>query len=115
MSEEEKQSPQEPVVYASPMKRLWAWVGVVYMVILVLLMTYMFANGAYLHGIAPLMVIPAVAGLAASAVCVWVTGGKENHTAGRLALMVLFVLVCAAVCVYNLIVGVPALMANFGG
>lgn len=117
MSEEEKQPqvPPEPVVYASPLKRLWAWVGVVYMVIIVLLMTYMFANGAYLHGIAPLMVIPAIGGLAASAVCLWVTGGKQNRSGPRFALLLLIVALCAAICIYNLSVGIPALKANFGG
>ena len=116
MAEEEKKTSGEPVVYASPLKRVWAWVGVAYMVIVVLLMTYMFANGAYLNGIAPLMFIPAVAGLAASAICVWVTGKRqENRSGARFALLVLLVLACAAVIVYSLMVGIPALLANFGG
>ena len=41
----ENETPKEEIVYASPMKRVWAWVGVVYMVILVLLMTYGLASG----------------------------------------------------------------------
>lgn len=119
MAEEEKklpEEPKEPVVYASPLKRVWAWVGVAYMLIVVCLITYMFANGAYLHGIAPLMVIPAIGGLAASAVCLWVTGARqENRSSTRLALLALLVLLCAAVIVLNLFAGIPALLANFGG
>ena len=45
-----------------PMKRIWAWVGVAYMVIIVFLMTYMYAKGVYLNNIASLMVIPALGG-----------------------------------------------------
>ena len=41
----ENETPKEEIVYATPMKRVWAWVGVVYMVILVLLMTYGLASG----------------------------------------------------------------------
>ena len=49
------EEPREPYVPASPLKRIWAWVGVVYMVIIVLLMTYMYGTGTYLHGIASLI------------------------------------------------------------
>lgn len=65
----EQQTQQaEPVKYASPMQRLWAWVGVVYMVILVLLSTYALSHGAYLRGIGGLMLSPALCGLGASAI-----------------------------------------------
>lgn len=71
MSMEEKdleQQEKEPVQYATPMQRLWAWVGVVYMVLLVLLSTYGLAHGSFLRGIGGLMVAPALCGLGASAV-----------------------------------------------
>ena len=51
---------KEPVKYATPMQRLWAWVGVVYMVALVLLTTYALSHGRYLQGIGSLMVSPAL-------------------------------------------------------
>ena len=54
----ENETPKEEIVYATPMKRVWAWVGVVYMVLLVLLMTYGLASGGYLNGIGPLMLSP---------------------------------------------------------
>ncbi len=69
MDEKDQLEPQkEPVTYASPVKRLWAWVGVVYMVILVLLSTYALSHGAYLRGIGGMMLSPALCGLGASAI-----------------------------------------------
>lgn len=62
------EKPTGPVKYASPMQRLWAWVGVVYMVILVLLSTYGLAHGSFLQGIGGLMLAPALCGLGASAI-----------------------------------------------
>ena len=70
--DEEKQTPQEPqkepVKYATPMQRLWAWVGVVYMVILTLLTTYALSHGNYLRGIGPMMLSPALCGLGGAAI-----------------------------------------------
>lgn len=105
--------PKEPISYASPMKRIWAWVGVAYMVIIVFLMTYMYAKGVYLNNIASLMVIPALGGVAASSVCVWRTGGRHDaaHAAGLAAIL----LACAALIILGLVNGIPALMSNFGG
>ena len=49
---------------ASPVKRIIAWVGVTYMLIFVLLNLYpFFHGGAYLQGLAPLLVCPGAAGL----------------------------------------------------
>ena len=64
MDEKEQKTPQgqpkEEIKYATPMQRLWAWVGVVYMVILTLLTTYALSHGDYLRGIGPLMLSPAL-------------------------------------------------------
>jgi len=68
LNEQENQGQTEPVKYATPMQRLWAWVGVVYMVILVLLSTYALSHGAYLRGIGGLMVAPALCGLGCSTI-----------------------------------------------
>ncbi len=65
---DQQESRTEPVKYATPMQRLWAWVGVVYMVILVLLSTYGLAHGSFLQGIGALMLAPALCGLGASAI-----------------------------------------------
>ena len=59
---------KEPSSYtpASPVKRIIAWVGVAYMLIFVALNLYpFFHGGTYLRGLAPLLVCPGAAGLAA--------------------------------------------------
>ena len=46
--DESQRPPEEPT---SPIKRILAWVGVVYMVLLVLLNFYALSQGTYLRGI----------------------------------------------------------------
>ena len=85
---------------ASPVKRALAWIGIVYMVILVFLTTYMyFSGGVALTGIAPLLAIPALIGLGI------VAPGKG--AAWGLAVA------CWLVAVWFLIPGIAGLMANF--
>ena len=111
----QEEQPGEPYTPASTLKRIWAWVGVVYMVIIVFLMTYMYGTGTYLQGIAALMLVPALGGGAASAVCLWLTAPQEGRTPVRRAMMILITALCLALIVVNLINGIPALLANFGG
>lgn len=57
----DRREEQEPFVPASPVKRIMAWVGIVYMVGLVILNIYPFFNqGNYLTGIAPSLPAPAL-------------------------------------------------------
>lgn len=87
------------------MKRLWAWVGVVYMIILVLLTTAAMARGDYLRGIASLMVIPALCGLGGSAILRW----REGKGRGGLPACILVAGGCFLVALLNLIRGLPIL------
>lgn len=58
-----KPGTEEPsYVPASIYKRVWAWVGIVYMVIIVLLITYFMATWTFLTGIAGIMLFPALGG-----------------------------------------------------
>ena len=92
---------------ASPVKRALAWMGVVYMVILVLLTTYNMATGEPLHGIPGILLFPACGGLAA--VCF--LRGREIK---KLPLLILGVLAAVA-CAFNLVTGVLSLVAALGG
>jgi len=103
-----------PAEYASPLKRIWAWVGVVYMAVITLLVTYGMANGRYLTGIGGLMVLPALGGLAASALWLW-RGQPQRRTPVRGALLALVLLLCAALAVLGTADGMAGLLANFGG
>lgn len=116
MSEENKlpeEEKKEPIVYASPMKRVWAWVGVGYMVILTFLLTYFFAFGTFLKGIGALMVCPALAGVAITVFLLWRQGKGEKTFANRLVLAVIVAL-CGGLVVVNLWNGIPSLITNFG-
>ena len=62
-----EQEPRPPVVYATPVKRAWAWVGIAYMVIFTLTFTYYLATARILNGIGPVLLVPALLGLAATA------------------------------------------------
>lgn len=118
MSDENKtpdspqEPPKEPIVYAGPMKRIWAWVGVAYMVIVVFLITYLFAFGTLLGGIGGIMICPALCGGIASLIYMWRSG--DTRSVGRRVLLCLLVGVCAALVVLGLYTGIPALIANFG-
>ena len=114
-SGEAPEEPRDSITYASPMKRIWAWVGVVYMLIITLLVTYLLATGEALSGIPGLMLVPALGGIAASTVYLWLAARKERRTPGRQALMLLIAAACVALIALNLIDGIPVLLAKLGG
>ncbi len=105
---DEREEQKEPVKYATPIQRLWAWVGVVYMVILVLLTTYALAHAAYLRGIAPLMMVPALAGVGGSAIVRY----RQGQGRGGLPACILLSGACGLLVVFNLIRGMPVLLAQ---
>ena len=92
---------------ASPVKRALAWMGIVYMVILVLLTTYNMATGEPIHNIPGILLFPACGGLAAVCLLRW----REVRKAPLLILGVL----AAAACAVNLVTGVLSLAAALGG
>lgn len=92
---------------ASPVKRALAWMGIVYMVILVLLTTYNMATGEPIRNIPGILLFPACGGLAAVCFLRW----KETR---KVPLLVLGV-VAAVACAVNLVTGVLSLVAALGG
>ena len=94
---------------ASPVKRAMAWVGIVYMVILVALTTYMyFSGGVAMTGIAPLLAVPGLIGLGiVSLISHRTTGSPAKGTAWMLAVL------CWLVAIWFLIPGIAGLMSNF--
>ena len=110
--DEEKQTPQEPqkepVKYATPMQRLWAWVGVVYMVILTLLTTYALSHGNYLRGIGPLMLSPALCGVGCSAILRY----RQGMGRGGLLACLLVAGGCFVLAALGLVRGIPAILGQ---
>ena len=109
MDQEEHKEQQQPIKYATPMMRIWAWVGVVYMVILVLLNTYALAHGSFLRGIGGLMLSPGLCGLGASAILRY----RQGQGRGGLPACVAVAGASFAMVVWNLIRGVPVLLSQF--
>jgi len=107
---QENKPPENPVPYATPAKRILAWVGVVYMVLFVLLNLYpFFHGGAYLRGIGPLLVCPGVLGMAA--LCLCQLRDPASPFWKRIILAVIIAL-CAIVFLLGLMDGIPALLAG---
>jgi hypothetical protein len=112
MSEKETKQAEQPESYtpASPVKRAMAWIGVVYMVIIVALTTYIYATGTPLTNLAPLLAIPALVGLGIVALISHRTTGKP----GKLP-AILLALLCWVAAAYSLPIGLYGLLSNFGG
>ena len=95
---------------ASPVKRAMAWIGIVYMVIIVALTTYIYAMGKPLGNLAPLLAVPALVGLGIVSLLSWRTTGKPGKIPA-----ILLALLCWAGAAYSLPLGILGLMSNFGG
>lgn len=96
------------IQYATPMKRLWAWVGVVYAVGCTLLVTFALFHGDFPQAIGPLFLVPALAGLGGSVILRF----REGKGRGGLAVCILLAGVSFALALWNLILGLPVLLGQ---
>ena len=102
------QDQQEPYVPASPVKRTMAWIGIVYMVILLCLTTFYFYTGSMLRNLAPLLTVPGLIGLGALILVSWhSTGHPRRGLAFGLSLL------CFCLAAFTLPIGLLGLMSNF--
>ena len=108
------QTPErESYTPASPVKRILAWTGVVYMVGFVVLNLYpFFHQGSYLYGIAPLFACPGIGGM--FAISLYLARHPDSPPSRKVSMGVLAA-VCVAGFIISLYLGIPALLANFGG
>ena len=93
---------------ASPVKRALAWIGVVYMVILVALTTYFYFTATMLGGLGPLLTVPGLVGLGIVSIISFRTTGRPAK-GPAIALAVL----CWVLAVLTLPIGIAGLMSNF--
>jgi len=93
---------------ASPVKRALAWIGVVYMVILVTLTTYFYFTATMLGGLGPLLTVPGLVGLGIVSMISFRTTGRPAK-GPAIALAVL----CWVLAVLTLPIGIAGLMSNF--
>lgn len=96
----------EPIQYATPVQRTWAWVGVVYMVILILLTTYALAHGDYLRGIGGIMVSPALCGLGATVILRY----RQGQGRGGILPCILISGASFLLSLWNVIRGIPIIL-----
>jgi len=94
---------------ASPVKRTLAWIALVYVLISVALTTFYFYNGYMLGNLVPLLTVPGLIGLGVLAIVGWRSTGKP----GKWAAIALAV-VCWALALATLPIGIAGLMSNFG-
>ena len=105
--EEEKDSGFTP---ASPVKRTLAWIGVVYMVIILALTTYIYFTGTGLGNLGPLLTVPGLIGLGVIALVSWRTTGRPGKwPAIGLALL------CWLLALATLPIGITGFLLNFRG
>ena len=102
------QDQQEPYVPASPVKRTMAWIGIVYMVILLCLTTFYFYTGRMLGNLAPLLTVPGLIGLGALILVSWHSTGHP-----RRGLTFGLSLLCFCLAAFTLPIGLLGLMSNF--
>lgn len=111
---EDRHSPEEKeesgFTPSSPVKRTLAWIGVVYMLILLALTTYAYFTGTGLGNLGPLLTVPGLIGLGAVALVSWKTTGKPGKwPAAAIAAL------CWLLAIATLPIGIAGLMSNFGG
>ena len=104
---QEEQPSYQP---ASFQRRVIAWVGVAYMVILVLATTYMMATAQYLSGTAGLLVCPAAVGVAVIAIHRYRKGEMKVDNARNFTIALVFL--CFVAFVMGLVCGGPNLLAH---
>lgn len=99
---------QPEYIPASPVKRTMAWIGIVYMVILLCLTTFYFYTGRMLGNLAPLLTVPGLVGLGALILVSWrFTGHPRRGLAFGLSLL------CFCLAAFTLPIGLLGLMSNF--
>ena len=104
----EQQPEEQGYTPASPVKRALAWIGVVYMIILVALMTYFYFTASMLAGLGPLLTVPGLVGLGIVSILSWRTTGRPQKTPA-----IVLAVLCWLLAVLTLPVGIAGLMTNF--
>ena len=103
-----KEKEQSPTKWATPVQRTWAWVGVAYMVILILLSTFALAHGDYLRGIGGIMVSPALCGLGTTVILRY----KQGTGRGGLSVCILLSGASFVLAAWNVIRGIPVILGQ---
>ena len=110
MSDEKHPEQDTSYTPASPVKRTLAWIGLAYMVIVVALTTYYYFTGTMLGNLGPLLTVPGMVGLGALSL----VSHRSTGRPGKVPAILLAVL-CWALALATLPLGIVGLLSNFGG
>ena len=112
---EQNQTPgeeqKEPYIPSPVSRRIWAWMGVAYMVILMVLITYWIATSSFITGITGIMLFPLLGALSAQGfnnarLC------KQGERGGNPKLLTVTAAIMAVVAVVTLALGVVQLIGG---
>jgi len=95
---------------ASPVKRTLAWIALAYVLIFLALTTYFYYTGRMLGNLAPLLTVPGLTGLGILSLVSWKSTGRPKKIPA-----VLLALLCFALALFTLPLGITGLLSNFGG
>ncbi len=93
----------------SPMKRTLAWIALVYVLIFLALTTCFYFTGRMLGNLAPLLTVPGLIGLGILSIVSWKSTGRP----GKIPAFLL-ALLCFALALFTLPLGIAGLLSNFG-
>ena len=114
MSEEKRPERQETerksYTPASPVKRTLAWIALAYVLIFLALTTYFYFTGSMLGNLGPLLTVPGLIGLGALFLVSWRTAGRPGKIPA-----ILLAVICFALALFTLPIGLTGLMSNFRG
>jgi hypothetical protein len=103
-----------PYIPASTAKRIWAWMGVVYAVIILALITYWIATSTFLTGLTGLMLFPLTGALCAQGINN-ARLQRKGQRSGNFALLLLTAILMGLVALACLGLGIRELIAIFIG
>lgn len=112
MSDPRNGQDREGYTPASFEKRAAAWMGIAYMLMLLFILNFaLFTGGRQLPGTFPLFLVPVSITLAV----IIIRRMKNRQLPGGMAGGIAVLIACAAGVSLGLVLGVPALIADFGG
>lgn len=118
MNEEQlpqQDSEQQSTFVPSPVsRRIWAWMGIVYAVIIMLLITYWISTTHFITGLTGLMLFPFFGALCAQGINNYVRC-KRGERAGKPGLLLGSALCMGLVALSLLALGIVQLINFFGG
>lgn len=110
---EPQEQPPAPFVPSPVSRRIWAWMGIAYMVIIICLITYWMATTTFLSGITGIMLFPLLGALSAQGfnnarLC------RRGERTGSPALLTVTAVIMGLLTLSVLAFGIVQLLDNWG-